>query len=261
MPAGSPSRSSRATSATRTSRTIIARLQARGRRHPRHDGLFPGDAGHPDFDAREPRAVPVHAGRPPTATRCSNGPTSSCAAARQPGAARGRLGGAGRRPARAGRRRPRAGRTARRLDAERHRHAQRRLRPAADFDHLRPGQPVPRHPGGAAALPAGPQLAVEALRHRRQHLDRHGGDRRQHRDRHHQYQHHRHAQRGHRQQPGAARRLRAFRARPRRRSRSRTRSSSPRSPSASICAPGYALSDAVAAIRAARTARSACRRR
>ena len=55
-------------------------------------------------------------------------------------------------------RRPRAGRPARRLDAERHRHALRRLRPAADFDDLRPGQPVSRHPGGAAALPAGPDL-------------------------------------------------------------------------------------------------------
>ena len=79
-----------------------------------------------------------------------------------------------------------------------HRHAQRRLRPAADFHHLRAGQPVPRHPGGAAALPAGPGRAVEDLRHRLQHLDRHGRHRRQHRRRHHQHQHHRHAQRGHR---------------------------------------------------------------
>ena len=82
--------------------------------------------------------------------------------------------------------RPRRGRPPRRLHAEHHRHAQRRLRPAADFDHLRPVQPVPRHSGGAAALPAGPRLAVEALRHRRQHLERHGGDRRQHHRRRHQ---------------------------------------------------------------------------
>ena len=80
-------------------------------------------------------------------------------AARRSGAERGRLRSAGRRPARQRRRRPRTGRTARRLDAEHHRHAQRRLRPAADFDHLRPGQPVSRHPGGAAALPTGPRLA------------------------------------------------------------------------------------------------------
>ena len=37
--------------------------QRRGRRRARHEGLFPGDAGHPDFDAGEPGAVPVHAGR------------------------------------------------------------------------------------------------------------------------------------------------------------------------------------------------------
>ena len=37
--------------------------EGQGRRHSRHDGLFPGRAGHPDFDARVARAVPVHAGR------------------------------------------------------------------------------------------------------------------------------------------------------------------------------------------------------
>ena len=79
----------------------------------------------------------------------------------------------------------------------------------------------------AAALPAGPGRAVEALRHRRQHLDRHRGDRRQHRRGHHQHQHLGDAQRRHRQQPGAARRPSRASSTSRRRSRSRTRSSFP----------------------------------
>ena len=175
----------------------------------------------------EPRAVPVHAGRHRSRRGAGHGPNKltrelrgdpalrDVASEAQEGGPRvnvdvdreqaGRLGVS---------------------HAEHHRHAQRRLRPAADFDHLRPGQPVPRHPGGAAALPAGPRLARQALRHRRQHLDRHGGHRRQYRARQHQYQHHRDAQRGNQLEPGAARRFRAFRATPRRRWRSRTRSSS-----------------------------------
>ena len=48
---------------------------ARDRRHRRHDGVLPAGAGHPDFDAREPRAVPVHAGRAPTPPRSRCGPT------------------------------------------------------------------------------------------------------------------------------------------------------------------------------------------
>ena len=52
----------------------------------------------------------------------------------------------------------------RRLDADRHRHPERRIRPAPDFDHLRPGQPVPRHPGGDAGISERSDLAVEALR-------------------------------------------------------------------------------------------------
>ena len=56
-----------------------------------------------------------------------------------------------------------------------------------------------------------PGSLAQALRHRRQHLDRHGGDRRQYRDRQHQHQHHGHAQHGDRLEPGAARRLRALR--------------------------------------------------
>ena len=37
--------------------------EAGGRADPRHHGLFPAGAGHPDQHALEPRAVPVHAGR------------------------------------------------------------------------------------------------------------------------------------------------------------------------------------------------------
>ena len=37
--------------------------QARGRRHSRHDGLFPGRPGHPDFHPRQPLAVSIHAGQ------------------------------------------------------------------------------------------------------------------------------------------------------------------------------------------------------
>src|SRR5205807_2485882 len=53
---------------------------------------------------------------------------------------------------------------ARHLDAGRQRHAQRRLRPAADLDDLCPGQPVPGDPRGDAAVSAGSELAVEAVR-------------------------------------------------------------------------------------------------
>ena len=59
--------------------------------------------------------------------------------------------------------RPRDGGPARRLDAGGQRHAQQRLRPAPDLDHLRAGQPVSRDPGGDAALSAGPGGAVQAL--------------------------------------------------------------------------------------------------
>ena len=128
------------------------------------------------------------------------------------GAARGGLRGTGRRPARQCAGRPRAGGAPGRLHAERHRHAQRRLRPAADFHHLRAVQPVPRDPGSAATLPAGPLSAVAHVCHRLVHLERRRRHRRHHRRRHHQHQHHRHAQRRHRQRPGAAFGLRAFRA-------------------------------------------------
>ncbi len=43
--------------------TIIERLKRAGRRHPWRGVLLPAGAGHPDFHAREPRAVPIHAHR------------------------------------------------------------------------------------------------------------------------------------------------------------------------------------------------------
>ena len=66
-------------------------------------------------------------------------------------------------------RRPRDGRAPRRLHAGHQRCAQRRLRPAPDLHHLRPGQPVPRRARGHAAVPERPRRAVAALRsgHRR----------------------------------------------------------------------------------------------
>lgn len=73
------------------------------------------------------------------------------------------LGGAGGRPAGAARRGSDPGRTARREPARNHRHAQRCVRAAADLDHLRPGQPVPRGAGGAADVPARSLDPVEAV--------------------------------------------------------------------------------------------------
>ena len=75
-----------------------------------------------------------------------------------------RLGGAEQRlpaarPGRSGDRRP-----SRHLDADHRRHLERRLRPAPDFDHLWTGQPVPRDPGGDAALPERPVRADQDLR-------------------------------------------------------------------------------------------------
>ncbi len=80
------------------------------------------------------------------------------------GAAGRRLGGAERRLPVAGAGRSRDRRAPRHLDADHRRHLERRLRPAPDLDHLRAGQPVPRDPGGDAALPERPDLAVEDLR-------------------------------------------------------------------------------------------------
>ena len=42
---------------------IVARMKQAVAPIPGHDGLLPAGAGHPDQHAREPRAVPVHAGR------------------------------------------------------------------------------------------------------------------------------------------------------------------------------------------------------
>ena len=82
------------------------------------------------------------------------------------------VGSAGRRPARLARYQPATRRPARRQHPGRQRHAQRRLCAAPDFDHLRPGQPVPRGAGGIANVPARSLDPVKTLsagsgRHRR----------------------------------------------------------------------------------------------
>ena len=72
----------------------------RGGADPRHDGLFPAGAGHPDQHAVEPRAVPVHADRHRRRRSRRLGAeagATSCGAIAD--AARRRLGGAGRRAA------------------------------------------------------------------------------------------------------------------------------------------------------------------
>ncbi len=55
--------------------------------------------------------------------------------------------------------------------ADHRRHPLRRLRPAAGLHHLHPAEPVPRHPGGEARVPAAPRRArpasTSALQHRR----------------------------------------------------------------------------------------------
>jgi hypothetical protein len=186
--------------------------QAGGRADPRHERLLPAGAGHPDQHAGEPRAVPVHAGRHRRRRRdrmvreADRPPSAGSAAARR------RVRGAGGRLAHERPDRPRNRGPAWRLHAGDQRHAQRRLRAAPDFDDLLASQPVSRDPRGAVALSAGPGGAGEALRHRRQHLDRDRRRRRQHRRRHDQHQHLGDAQCHHRQQPGAALDLRALRA-------------------------------------------------
>ena len=50
--------------------------EAGGRADPRHDGVFPAGAGHPDQHAGKPRAVSVHAGRHRRRRRASSGPRS-----------------------------------------------------------------------------------------------------------------------------------------------------------------------------------------
>ena len=135
---------------------IIDRLQARGRRHPRHDGLLPAGAGHPDL--RRARAARS------TSTRWSRTDAAEVAHVVGPagrGAARQRRRCATCRPRR--RRaacarcvkvdREKAGRLGVSMQVDQ-RHAQRRVRPAPDLHHLRPGEPVPRGARGRAAVPA-----------------------------------------------------------------------------------------------------------
>ena len=123
--------------------------QARDRADPRCHGLFPAGAGHPDQHAGEPRAVPVHAGRRQRGRRHHVVGAADRPAAHRSVAARRRLRGAGERPSHDGPCRPRHRGPARRLHAGGERRAQQRIRPAPGVDDLRPGQPVPRHSGGA----------------------------------------------------------------------------------------------------------------
>ena len=133
---------------------VIDRLKQRTAVDPRHDHLFPAGAGRADLDPVEPLAIPVHADR----HRCGAGVAVGAEAGRRnaPRSAvpRRLVGSAGGRLARRARHQPPARRPARRQPPGRQRHAERRLRAAADFDHLRPGQPVPRGAGGDADVPA-----------------------------------------------------------------------------------------------------------
>ncbi len=61
---------------------IIERLKQSVAGDSRHDGVFPGGAGHPDFDPRQPRAISIHADRRPTRRKWSIGPTSCAQALR-----------------------------------------------------------------------------------------------------------------------------------------------------------------------------------
>ena len=160
---------------------LVMTLRPRGERHddiigrgrpaeaahgldPRHDHLFPAGAGRADLDPVEPLAIPVHADR----HRCRRGDANGPTEARRGNAARSAVprrlvGSAGGRLARRARHRPPARRPARRQPAGRHRHAERRLCAAADFDHLRPGQPVPRGAGSHADVPARSVDPLETL--------------------------------------------------------------------------------------------------
>ena len=139
----------------RARREIIDRLREATAGRGGHLALHAGRAGCADRQPRQPHAVPIHAagcrrggaGRMgaeaarQAARRCPNWPMWP-AISRSSGlqlsvdidreqAARFNV-----------------------LTAGHRRHALRRLRPAAGLDHLHPAQPVPRHPGGRAALPA-----------------------------------------------------------------------------------------------------------
>ena len=161
---------SRATSARRTSPQIVERLQQAVAGIPGMTRLLPAGAGHPDQHARQPRAVSSTRWSAPTPTRSAPGSARLAEQLRTVAAsARRRLGGAGRRPARMVKvDRETAGRLGV-SHAGGQRHAQRRLRPAPDLDHLRPGQPVPRGAGGDAAVSERSRRAGAALRprHRR----------------------------------------------------------------------------------------------
>ena len=142
---------------------VIDRLKARTALDPRHDDLFPAGAGRADLDPVEPLAIPVHADRHRRRRGDRVGQQAGRRDAPRSAVPRRLVGSAGRRPARRARHRSPARRPARRQPAGRQRHAERRVRAAPDFDHLRPGQPVSRGAGGAADVPARSVDPLEAL--------------------------------------------------------------------------------------------------
>ncbi len=159
---------------------LVMTLKPRGERHddvaggggaaeaahgldPRHDDLFPAGAGRADFDAVEPLAVSVHADRHRCRRSQPMGHETGCPDAEGSRVPRRLLGGAGGRLARRARHQSPACRPTRRQPAGDQRHPERRVRAAADLDHLRPGQPVPRGAGGAADVPARSVDPVENL--------------------------------------------------------------------------------------------------
>src|SRR5471032_2687484 len=129
------------------------------------------------------------------------------AAAQGTGLARSRFRSTGRGPPRAHRRRSRTRGPSRGLDAGRERHALRRVRPAADFDDLRPGEPISRDPGSDAAIPDRSGRAREALRPRGPDPELIGYDRAKFADRLYAIEHE-HADGGGAHHAGADRRLR-----------------------------------------------------
>ena len=110
---------------------------------------------------------PVHADRHRRRAGGAVGQQSGRRTAPRSAVPRRLVGSAGWRLARGARHQSPARRPARRQPAGRHRHPERRLRAAADFDHLRAGQPVSRGAGSVADVSARSVDPLEALSARR----------------------------------------------------------------------------------------------
>ena len=137
----------------------------------RRHALRRAGPGHPDHDACQPLAISIHLDR----HRCRRDRQMGRAARRSPALGRNlpqhRARDAGRRASHLHRHRPRDDGKARALRAEHRRHAERRLRPAADLDDLRAIEPIPRDPRGSPAISHRSDGAREALC---RGLDQHG---------------------------------------------------------------------------------------